>query len=113
MDRLELLPEKNGYSVKDQLATKSTRQSGPLSFFARYDIYGNRVISGTWKLTAAEYASFFAFYNTHKSLPFLMFAILDNADLQDCTCRFRTYNLSAVEGLTYTVQATLTVVPNA
>lgn len=118
MQKLNLLPDRSGYSVQDGEEVISVKLDGGLSKYRRDVLNSSSSLTVQFTLTASGYRYLRDFYRviTEKgALPFLIDLIIDEAELTEHTAYFvpGTMKLQSQSGLQYVVSTQLEVQPLA
>jgi hypothetical protein len=117
LQKLQIRPDKSGYSFKYGPSAKSTKLDGGSSRYrADYD-GANTQIEVTWILKPNQYDYIMAFYRKgtgNGSLPFLIDLILEGHTITEYTAHIvpGTFGLANQDGDAYTVTASLEVEGN-
>lgn len=116
LKKLALLPDSNGYVVREGNDAIFTRLDGGLGRY-RLDVLGaSKTLDCQWSLDRSSYAYLRAFYKTAALLSgtkFLIDLIIDDSEIEEHVAYFEPGSLQLTEqkGLLYVVNATLEVKP--
>lgn len=111
---LSLLPDQESYTTLASAVTLSAGLEGGLGRYRKYIFGGTETVTVQWTLSDDDYQTLMTFYITtieDGTDAFNIQLIIDTGSLQTYLVNIipNTFNLAAVQGLTYTVQAQLDV----
>lgn len=118
MEKLQLRPDTQGYSVQDGEDVIAIELDGGAGRYIRDKWGSTSRVSVTWTLLPAQHQYLRAFYNTtiqKGALPFLCDLILDDPTPVEHVCRIvpKTMTLGSQQGFAYISSCTLEVEPIA
>jgi len=116
LQKLDLLPERNGYTYKPGNSIVTIELEGGLSRSRVDQVNSASYVDCQWVLNREQYEYFRAFYNgiTFKGVaPFLIELILDKSFPQEVQVKFvpDTVEMSDPFGMVLTCKATLELIP--